>query len=144
GVVAAVSLIDIGALDLAAGEPLSGFDDGTERVAVIRIAGQGPGGQHELATWCPGIGGDEGSLHTELVRRVRLALTDALHLSRRQRIPLRTALAVLVRADLIGAREWPGECRLEVRVACDVAPDVANESAEPGAQNAQLAAMPVE
>jgi hypothetical protein len=29
-------------------------------------------------------------------------------------------------------------------VACDLASDVANEPAEPGAQNAQLAAVPVE
>src|SRR5438552_7105058 len=80
GVVAAVSLIDIGALDRAAGEPLSGFDDGAQRVAIIRIAGQRPGVQHELATRCPGIGGDDGSLHTELIRRAGLALADALHL----------------------------------------------------------------
>ena len=31
---AAVSLVDIGTLDLAAGEPLSGFDDGAQRVTV--------------------------------------------------------------------------------------------------------------
>src|SRR5437016_5646973 len=67
--VAAVSLVDIDTLDLAAGEPLSGFDDGAQRVAIIRIAGQRPGVQHELATRCPGIGGDDGSLHTELIRR---------------------------------------------------------------------------
>src|SRR5262245_17152341 len=40
------------------------------------------------------------------------------------------ALALLLRADLIGTREWPGEYRLEVRVACNLAPDVANEPAE--------------
>src|SRR5262245_49752336 len=77
---AAVSLVDVGVLDLAAGEPLSGFDDGTQRVTVIRIAGQGSGVQHELATRRPGIGGDDGSLHTELVGRAGLALADALHL----------------------------------------------------------------
>ena len=31
---AAVSLVDIGALDLAAGEALSGFDDGAQRVTM--------------------------------------------------------------------------------------------------------------
>src|SRR5262245_64336809 len=90
-------------------------------MAVIRIGGQCPGVQHELATRRPGIGGDDGSLHTELVRRVGLALTDALHLWSVERIQLPTALALLLRADLIGAREWPGECHLEVRVACDLA-----------------------
>src|SRR2546429_1370615 len=118
--VAAVSLIDIGTLDLAAGKPLSGFDDGAQRVAVIRIAGQRPGMQHELTTWCPRIGGDDGSLHTELVRSAGLALADALHLRSVEGIQLPTALALLLRTDLIGAREWPGECRLEVRVACDL------------------------
>jgi hypothetical protein len=62
GIVAAVPLVDIGTLDLAAGEPLSGFDDGAQRVAVIKIAGQRPGVPNKLATRCPGIGGDDGSL----------------------------------------------------------------------------------
>ena len=44
-----------------------------------------------------------------------------------------------LRADLIGAREWP-----HVRVACDLTTDVANEPAEPGAQNAQLSAVAIE
>src|SRR5438046_10542524 len=34
--------------------------------------------------------------------------------------------------------------RLEVRVACDLTTDVANEPAEPGAQNAQLSAVAIE
>jgi hypothetical protein len=33
-----------------AGKPLSGFDDGTQRVAIIKIAGQRPDMQHELTT----------------------------------------------------------------------------------------------
>src|SRR5438132_2208535 len=142
--VAAVSLVDIGTLDLAAGKPLSGFDDGAQRVAVIRIAGQRPGMQHELTTRCPRIGGDDGSLHTELVRGAGLALADALHLRSVEGIQLPAALALLLRTDLVGAREWPGECRLEVRMARDLAPDVANEPAKPGAQNAQLSAVAVE
>src|SRR5207253_6420166 len=73
-----------------------------------------------------------------------LALADALHLRSVEGIQLPAALALLLRTDLIGAREWPGECRLEVRVACDLASDVANEPAKPGAQNAQLSAVAVE
>jgi len=46
--VAAVSLVDIGTLDLAAGEPLSGFDDGAQRVAVVGIARQRLGGPIKL------------------------------------------------------------------------------------------------
>src|SRR5512132_4089626 len=144
GIVAAVSLVDIGTLDLAAGKPLSGFDDGAQRVAVIRIAGQRPGMQHELTTRCPRIGGDDGSLHTELVRGAGLALADALHLRSVEGIQLPAALALLLRTDLSGAREWPGECRLEVRVACYLASHVADDPAKPGAQNAQLSAVAVE
>src|SRR5262245_34318809 len=113
-------------------------------MAVIRIAGQRPGVQNKLATWCPGIGGDDGSFHTEFVRRAGLAPADALHLRSVEGIQLPAALALLLRADLIGTREWPGEYRLEVRVACDLAPDVANEPAEAGAQNAQLSTVAVE
>src|SRR5262249_42743847 len=87
-------------LDLAAGEPLSGFDDG--RVAVIRIAGQRPGVQNKLATRCPGIGCDDGSFHTEFVRCAGLASADALHLRSVEGIQLPAALALLLRADLIG------------------------------------------
>src|ERR1700748_1238121 len=39
-VVTAVALVDIGALDCAAGELLGGIDDDSERVAVIRVARQ--------------------------------------------------------------------------------------------------------
>ena len=60
-------------------------------------------------------------------------LADALHLRSVEGIQLPAALALLLRADLIGTREWPGEYRLEFRVACDLAPDVANEPAEAGA-----------
>src|SRR5947207_15726519 len=104
----------MGSFDLAAGEPLRGFDDGAQRVTVIRIAGQSSGVQHELASRGAGIGGDDGSLHTELIRRAGLALADALHLRSVEGIQLPAALALLLRADLIGAREWPHECRLEV------------------------------
>src|SRR5262245_25159355 len=129
---AAVSLVDIGSLDLAAGEPLRGFDNGAQRVTVTRIAGQRSGVQHELATRGPRIGGDDGSLHTELIRGDGLALADALHLRSVEGIQLPTALALLLGTDLIGVRERPGEYRLQVRVASDLAPDVANKCAQGG------------
>jgi hypothetical protein len=37
-IVAAISFVDIGALDLAAGEPFGAFNGGVQRVTVIRIA----------------------------------------------------------------------------------------------------------
>ena len=53
-VVAAVSLVDIGALDRASGEPLGVCDDVAEGVTVVRVVRQRPGMQHEL----PAGGGD--------------------------------------------------------------------------------------
>ena len=141
---AAVSLVDIGSLDLAAGEPLRGFDNGAQRVTVIRIAGQRSDVQHELATRGPRIGGDDGSLHTELIRGAGLALADALHLLSVEGIQLPTALALLLGTDLIGARERPGVHRLQVRVASDLAPDVANNAPKADAQNAQFSTVAVE
>ena len=47
--VAAIALVDLGALDWAAGELLGGFDDIAPRVAVIWVARQGLGMQYELA-----------------------------------------------------------------------------------------------
>jgi len=79
------------------------------------------------------IGGDDGSLHTKLIRLAGLALADTLHLRSVEGIQLPTALALLLGADLIGAslrsilraaarrldtvagtdetiaREWPGD-----------------------------------
>jgi hypothetical protein len=48
-VVAAIALVDIGALDRAAGELLGGIDDDRERVAVIGVVRQRLGMEHELA-----------------------------------------------------------------------------------------------
>jgi hypothetical protein len=57
--VAAVSLVHVSALDGAAGEPLRVLDDGRKRVAIVRIAWQRLGVQHELAA--------DGGLHAENV-----------------------------------------------------------------------------
>src|SRR5213079_1832040 len=51
---------------------------------------------------------------------------------------------MLLRADLIGTRERGVECSLEPVVAWELAPNVANDPAEPDAQNPQLSMMAVE
>ena len=51
-------LVDLAALDGAAGEPFGGFDNAGEGVAIIRIARQRFGLQHELAAGSAGVGGD--------------------------------------------------------------------------------------
>ena len=75
--VAAVALLDIGALDRAAGELLGGVDDDSERVTVIEVARQRLGMEHELAARSAGIGGDDRGLYAELVGGAGLALADA-------------------------------------------------------------------
>ena len=79
-VVTAVALVDIGALDCAAGELLGGIDDDSERVAVIRVAWQRLGMEHELAARGAGIGGNDRGLDAELVGGAGLALADAFDL----------------------------------------------------------------
>ena len=54
-VVAAIALVDIGALDRAAGELLGGIDDDRERVAVIGVVRQRLGMEHELAARSAGL-----------------------------------------------------------------------------------------
>ena len=49
GVVAAIALVDIGALDCATGELLGGINDAAERMSVIGIARQRLSVEHELA-----------------------------------------------------------------------------------------------
>jgi hypothetical protein len=72
-IVAAISLVDIGALDLAPGEPLGVLDCGPQRVPVIRIAGQYPGVQHELAAVGAGVGSGDRDLDAKLIGRAGLS-----------------------------------------------------------------------
>jgi hypothetical protein len=78
-------------------------------VTVVRVIGHCPGVQHEQATGIPAIVGDDGGLHSELVRRGGLSFADALHLRGMERIKLPAALALLLRADLRGSAKREGE-----------------------------------
>jgi len=77
-VVAAVALVDLDALDLAAGERLGFHDHVFQGVAVERIAGEGLGIEDELAPFAPFVGRGERDLDAELVGCPGLALADAL------------------------------------------------------------------
>lgn len=103
GVVAAIALVDVGALDLDAGETLGALDGAAQGMAVIRIAGQGLGVQHELAGRRAAVGGDDRDLDPELVRRAGLSLADALDLGSVEGIELPAALALPLGADLGGS-----------------------------------------
>src|SRR5262249_58130761 len=82
------------------------------------------------------FGGDEGGFHAELVRRPRLALADALHLRSMERIQFPAALALLLRADLVGTCERPAERGFEAVLAGNLAPDIAHQPTKPRAQDA--------
>src|SRR5258705_4028804 len=132
-VVAAVSLVDIGPLDRTAGECLGAVNDVPQGVTVVRVIGHCPGVQHEQATGSPAIVGDDGGLHSELVRHGGRSFADALHLRGMERIKLPAALALLLRADLRGPAKREGECLLQGWLALDLAADVADDPAQPAA-----------
>src|ERR1051325_3214966 len=97
---AAVALVDIGALHLTACEPFGPLEDGCQGMAVVGVSRECLGMQHELAARCAGIGADDRRLNAELVRRTGLALANAFHLRGMKGIKLPATLALLLRADL--------------------------------------------
>ena len=137
-IVAAVSLVDVGPFDLASGEALGVLDGGPQCVAVVGIARQCLGLQHELAARGTGIGGDDRDLDAELVGRAGLAFADALDLRGVEGIELPAALALALRADLGGPRERALEGRLDGLVALDLAADIADQPTQASAQEAHL------
>ena len=66
GFMAAVALVDIGALDLTACELLGALDDGCQGVAIVGVPRERLGMQHELAAGRAGIGADDGCLNADL------------------------------------------------------------------------------
>src|SRR5206468_11170911 len=72
------------------------------------------------------------------------ALADALDLRSMEGIQLPAALALLLRADLRGPAERQGEGVLEPGLTFDLAADIADDPAQPAAQDAQLPLMPFE
>ena len=73
-------------------------------------------------------------LDAELIGRAGLALADTLDLGSVEGIQLPAALALLLGADLTGACERPLEHRLDVRLAGDLAADVADDTTKPAAR----------
>ena len=75
---------------------------------------------------------------------MRLALADAFDLRRVEGIELPPALALLLGTDLLGARERPFQYGLEIGLPDDLAANIADQAAEPRAQQAHLAMMALE
>src|SRR5713101_6109153 len=137
-IVATIALVAVDATHSNACELFEIGDDGTERVAVIGFAVQRLGVQHELPALGRGDRRDNRDLAAELVGRAGLAFADALHLRRVQRIDLRPALTLLLMAYTRREIEQRAEAVFERCVALDLAADVADDAAEPGAQELQL------
>src|SRR6476646_3122551 len=131
---AAVALVAVDAAHCDTCELFEIGDDGTERVAVIGIAVPGLGMQHELPAL--GCGGRRGTrdFAAKLVRCPGLAFADALHLGGVQRVDLGTALTLLLMANPVGEIEQRTKAILKRRVALDLASDVTDDAAKPGAQ----------
>ena len=110
-------------------------DDGSKRMAIIGVAGQCLHMGDELAALGVCQRGGNGDLDAELVRPVRLALTDALHFRRVQRIDLGTALALgLIAHAPCQLKDASEHHFLEPAVARDLAGDIANDAAEIGSE----------
>lgn len=79
-VVADVALVDIGSLDLDAGQRVGLDEDGSQGMAAIGASMEGLGVEHQLAAGGFGVGGGDRDFAAELVGLMRLAFGDALDL----------------------------------------------------------------
>jgi hypothetical protein len=132
-VMAAIAIVDMGAPELDADVVLDIGDGVGERVAVERAAVQRLGVEHEL----PSLGTCRRRRHrdfaAELIGRTGLALADAFHLD------LLAALALVLEQHPDGERAQRSEALGQFVVARGLAPDIADQPAEPPAREPQLA-----
>src|SRR5664279_1847010 len=97
-------------------------NDDCEGVAVIGIARQRFGVQHELAALTAVDRRRDAHLDPELVGLVGFSLADAFDLWRMQRVDLLATLPLTLVANLMGQRQRQGEGVTERRVLDDLAP----------------------
>lgn len=83
-------------------------------MAVIWVAWQCHGIQGELSALAALEGLSDRDLYSELVMRIRLALTDTRHLVGMQRIDLAAALTLPLLHDRLALIERPFEDRIQV------------------------------
>lgn len=76
----------------------------------------------------------DGDFHAELIGLVRFTLGHAFDLQRVQGIDFLAARPLLLMTHRVGQRQHLRKSRLPVRIAGDLAPDVAHHAAEIGAQ----------
>src|ERR1700726_3882318 len=96
-------------------------NDGCQRMAIIGIARQRLRMDDELTALAVLEGGGNADLDAELVRLVRLALADALHLGCVQAVDLGTALSALLSAHTPSQAQQEGKFGFETGIAVDLA-----------------------
>src|SRR5262249_10580029 len=138
-VVAAIALVSVDTAGRNACELFEIGDDGAKRMAIVRVAVQRLGMQHEL----PALGGGsrrrDRDLAAELVGFAGLPFADAFDLGRVQRIDLRPALALLLMAHTQRQIEQWAKAIFECCIARNLTTDVTDDAAKPGAQELELA-----
>lgn len=132
-----MAAIDTGAGGLLSGDAGDLVELSDERLAVIGIAGQRHGAEHELAALAALVGDRERGLHPELVSGGGLALADALDLRGMEGIEL-LGVAGLLAIDRPGPLQDTPERPHAHRVAGDLALDTAYQPAQPRAHEAQM------
>jgi hypothetical protein len=127
------------AAGLDAGQLLDRGDGRAEGVPVERIAVQRLGVQQKLAAFGLGDRRRHRDLAAELVGYAGLAFADAFNLGRVQAIDLVAALAGILVSHAQREIEQRAEARRERVIAGDLAAEVADDAAEPDAQELEPA-----
>lgn len=113
-----IASVDVDALRIDAADTYRLINRRRERMAIIRIALEGFGGQHETFP----VHGCDSDLAAELVGRAGFAFRDSDHLGCMQQIELVAVLRPL-RQQPLDRPEQPGEPGLQFILACDFATD---------------------
>src|SRR5580658_3868744 len=100
--------------------------------------------QHKLSAGPASVGCHDRYLHPKLIRCAGLALADAFDFGGMEGIKFPAALTLALGADLTGARERSCEGGLKVSLILDLAPDIANEPAQPRTQEPHGSVVAIE
>ena len=99
-IVAAIASVGHDTFERIADKLLHGRDDASERVPIIRVAGQCLHVSDELAALAMFERGCDAHLDAELIRLVRFTLADALHFGRVQAVDFRATLSAFLSAHV--------------------------------------------
>src|SRR3977135_3225916 len=136
-IVAAVSGIGVEPFDRIADEVPDRRGPASPRATNPGIAGQRLHVGDELAAFAVLESGGNADLDPELVRLVRFALADALHLGRVQAVDLWATLPALLLSHPPGEAQQKGEFGFEAGIAIYLAGNVPDDAAEIGPERAQ-------